>query len=104
MDHGDGMPAERYRKLWDLYERGAAGKTLDVSGSGIGLALCKELMEDMGGQVWAGPREGGGSVFALTTACALGHLSPRSAVNATVQRAAPMKALIAIPRLPGQPE
>jgi two-component system sensor histidine kinase KdpD len=66
LDRGDGMPPERYATLWDLYERGAAGQTLDVSGSGIGLALCKELMEDMGGQVWAGPREVGGSVFALT--------------------------------------
>jgi len=66
MDRGDGLPPERYRTLWDLYERGAAGQTLDVSGSGIGLALCKELMEEMGGQVWAGPREAGGSVFALT--------------------------------------
>jgi len=65
-DRGDGMPADRYRGLWDLYERGAAGKMLDVSGSGIGLALCKELVEDMGGQVWAGPRDGGGSVFALS--------------------------------------
>jgi len=66
MDLGDGMPAERYRNLWDLYERGVAGQKLDVSGSGIGLALCKELVEEMGGRVWAGPREGGGSVFALS--------------------------------------
>jgi signal transduction histidine kinase len=78
MDRGDGMPAERYGKLWDLYERGAAGNTLDVSGSGIGLALCKELMEDMGGQVWAGPRDGGGSVFALTLPAALDTLVPEA--------------------------
>jgi signal transduction histidine kinase len=78
MDHGDGMPIERYRKLWDLYERGADGKTLDVSGSGIGLALCKELMEDMGGQVWAGPREGGGSVFALTMPAPCDNLVPEA--------------------------
>jgi len=66
MDRGEGLPPERYRTLWQLYERGAAGKTVDVSGSGIGLALCKELIEGMGGQVWAGPREDGGSVFVLT--------------------------------------
>ena len=66
MDRGEGMPPERYRTLWQLYERGAAGDKVDVSGSGIGLALCKELIEGMGGQVWAGPREEGGSVFVLT--------------------------------------
>lgn len=65
LDRGDSLPAERYPTLWDLYERGAAGQALEVSGSGIGLALCKELVEEMGGKVWAGPREGGGSVFAL---------------------------------------
>jgi signal transduction histidine kinase len=66
MDRGDGLPPERYAALWDLYARGAKGQTLDVSGSGIGLSLCKELTEEMGGQVWAGPREAGGSVFALS--------------------------------------
>jgi len=76
MDRGDGMPPDRYRKLWDLYERGSAGNTLDVSGSGIGLALCKELMEDMGGKVWAGPREGGGSVFALKLPAPLATIVP----------------------------
>ncbi len=65
MDNGAGLPQERYRALWDLYYRGAH-PDLVISGSGIGLALCKELVEGMGGQVWAGPRKSGGSVFALS--------------------------------------
>ena len=52
------------RKLWDLYE----GRPVDAGRQWLRhrSGALKELMEDMGGQVWAGPRDGGGSVFALT--------------------------------------
>ena len=65
IDHGVTLPAERYRLLWEIYSRGAAPEIV-VSGSGIGLALCKELIEGMGGRVWAGPSPKGGSIFTLT--------------------------------------
>jgi K+-sensing histidine kinase KdpD len=65
LDNGNGLPAESYRGLWDVYYRGGSPEVV-IGGSGIGLALCKELIEGMGGQVWAGPRKAGGSVFALS--------------------------------------
>jgi signal transduction histidine kinase len=67
LDNGKGLPVESYRTIWDLYYRGST-PDLVIGGSGIGLALCKELIEGMGGQVWAGPRRSGGSVFALSLA------------------------------------
>jgi signal transduction histidine kinase len=33
---------------------------------GIGLAVCKRLIETMGGRIEAVPRQGGGTVFAFT--------------------------------------
>jgi K+-sensing histidine kinase KdpD len=65
MDNGEGLSSESYRKVWDIYHR-AANPDQTVKGSGIGLALCKELIEGMQGEVWAGPRRSGGSAFALT--------------------------------------
>jgi signal transduction histidine kinase len=65
IDNGAGLPVESYRTIWDLYYR-ASSPSMVVKGSGIGLALCKEMVEGMGGQVWAGPRRSGGSVFALS--------------------------------------
>jgi K+-sensing histidine kinase KdpD len=65
INEGVSLPQDRYRRLWDIYTHGP-DPDIAVSGSGIGLALCKELVEMMGGRVWAGPREHGGSIFAVT--------------------------------------
>ena len=65
LDNGSGLGEEAYPALWDIYA-GGGSEAVTVRGSGIGLALCKELVESMGGHVWAGPREAGGSVFAVS--------------------------------------
>ncbi|MPZ47946.1 MAG: hypothetical protein GEU75_01280 [Dehalococcoidia bacterium] len=64
-DDGVGLREELYASLWDIYYTGP-DRDVVVSGSGIGLALCKELVETMGGQVWAGPSKKRGSVFAIS--------------------------------------
>jgi two-component system sensor histidine kinase KdpD len=65
LDNGSGMRQESYHSLWEIYRRGPQQETT-AAGAGIGLALCKELVEGMGGHVWAGPRQTGGSVFSLS--------------------------------------
>jgi two-component system sensor histidine kinase KdpD len=65
LNSGDALPPERYQRLWDIYASGPDPEVM-VTGSGIGLALCKELVEMMGGRVWAGPTQNRGSVFAIT--------------------------------------
>jgi signal transduction histidine kinase len=65
IDEGAALPPKRYQSLWDIYAKGPDQDTV-VSGSGIGLALCKELIESMDGRVWAGPRSSGGSIFVIT--------------------------------------
>jgi signal transduction histidine kinase len=37
-----------------------------AGGLGLGLAVCKMLVESQGGRIWAEPRDGGGSVFTFT--------------------------------------
>ncbi len=68
LDNGEGLPADRYSGLWDLYAKGPNAKPKS-GGAGIGLALCKQLIEGMGGQVWAGPRRAGGSAFVVSLPC-----------------------------------
>jgi signal transduction histidine kinase len=65
MDQGRALSPVVYGALWDIYSKGAP-EGVEISGSGIGLSLCKELVEAMGGRVWAGPRTRGGSAFAIS--------------------------------------
>jgi signal transduction histidine kinase len=37
-----------------------------AGGLGLGLAVCKMLVEFQGGRIWAEPRDGGGSIFTFT--------------------------------------
>jgi signal transduction histidine kinase len=82
MNGGASLPGNVYQKLWDVYSHGPDPE-IAVSGTGIGLALCKELIETMGGRVWAGPRRSGGSVFAVTLAT-FGDISPRASLKETL--------------------
>ncbi len=64
-DQGKALEAHLYQQLWDIYTKGAP-EGVEISGSGIGLAICKELVGSMGGRVWAGPNDHGGSAFAIS--------------------------------------
>lgn len=65
LDEGKPLTPAAYRGLWEIYLNGPPAD-VDISGSGIGLSLCKELVQAMGGRVWAGPRSEGGSAFAIS--------------------------------------
>ena len=38
----------------------------DVEGGGIGLAVCRRVVEAHGGHIWVEPAEGGGGAFRFT--------------------------------------
>jgi signal transduction histidine kinase len=50
-DDGPGVPARERRRVFDRYARGRAAKRDGVPGTGMGLALVRELVEGMGGTV-----------------------------------------------------
>jgi len=66
IDEGIGIVAEDTERIFDLFYR-SAGASKVAGGAGIGLFVCRQLVEAMGGRVWATPRiEGGTEVgFAL---------------------------------------
>ncbi len=51
--------------IFRLFER-EDGANQRAPGLGLGLAVCKTLVEAQGGQIWAEAREGGGSAFHFT--------------------------------------
>ena len=61
-DSGIGIPAERVATIFQGF-----GKINDfVQGTGLGLTLCRMLVEKMGGRIWLRSQEGKGSRFYFT--------------------------------------
>ncbi len=65
LDRGPGFEAEEAERLFDLYYR-SPGTLRIAAGAGIGLYVCRRLLEAMDGEVWARPREGGGADFGFS--------------------------------------
>jgi PAS domain S-box-containing protein len=59
LDRGTGIDPEDAGRIFEPFVRLRQTET-SASGAGIGLAVCKRLMEVQGGSIEAAPREGGG--------------------------------------------
>jgi PAS domain S-box-containing protein len=63
-DDGPGIPAEYAERIFVIFQRlqGRDGK----GGQGIGLSICKRIVERHGGRIWLDPNEGPGATFRFT--------------------------------------
>jgi signal transduction histidine kinase len=59
-DFGPGVPRRHHARIFEAFYRGENELTRSAKGSGIGLALVKELSEAMGAALQSGNAEGGG--------------------------------------------
>jgi len=62
-DQGVGIPAEHLERVFDRFHRVDTQFTREVGGLGLGLAICKRIVELHDGTIWAESQPGGGSVF-----------------------------------------
>jgi K+-sensing histidine kinase KdpD len=62
LDAGVGIKAEEAERLFELYYRSPVTSAM-VGGAGIGLYVCRALIEAMGGRIWAASRPTGGAEF-----------------------------------------
>lgn len=67
-DNGIGFDAEDADKIFVMFERLEQNS---FPGNGIGLAVCKRIVENHGGEIWARPNVMGGSTFYLKFPAAL---------------------------------
>jgi PAS domain S-box-containing protein len=75
-DTGTGIPPEELPRLFDRFHRVEGAKGRSFEGSGIGLALVKELVAQHGGLISVQSEVGAGTSFAVTLPLGLDHLAP----------------------------
>jgi signal transduction histidine kinase len=61
-DNGIGIDREDASRIFGMFSR----VERRVEGSGIGLAVCRRVVEAHGGHIWVEPADGGGSAFRFT--------------------------------------
>jgi K+-sensing histidine kinase KdpD len=60
-DRGPGIPPEERERIFAKLHR--LGHEREGIGAGLGLAICRGIIDAHGGRIWADAREGGGAVF-----------------------------------------
>jgi two-component system sensor histidine kinase/response regulator len=63
-DNGSGLVADETGSVFTMFYRGTSAQ--GRPGTGIGLAICKKVVEAHGGSIWAEPRHNGGTVVRFT--------------------------------------
>jgi two-component system sensor histidine kinase KdpD len=63
-DDGPGLPPGDPDRLFAKFQRGRSEG--DVPGAGLGLAICRTVLQAHGGRISAGNRDGGGARFVIT--------------------------------------
>jgi signal transduction histidine kinase len=64
-DRGLGMSASEQKDIFSKFVRGAAARSANVKGTGIGLAMVRRIIEDHGGQTRVASEPGEGSTFTI---------------------------------------
>ena len=65
-DQGRGIPPEKLERIFDRFQQGDSSDTRALGGTGLGLALCRSIVEQHGGRIWAESAPGKGSRFLFT--------------------------------------
>ncbi len=65
-DHGIGIPSQQQARIFSRFARAENAQKYGIGGTGLGLYLCRELVERLGGRIWFESIEGEGSTFSFT--------------------------------------
>jgi signal transduction histidine kinase len=64
-DEGQGIPLNQQERIFEKFYRLDPNMTKGVGGTGLGLYICRELVESMHGDIWVESLPGQGSTFSF---------------------------------------
>ncbi len=82
-DTGIGISAEEQARLFQPFTQADSSTTRRYGGTGLGLVICKRLIELMGGRIWIESKAGAGTTVQFTLPCVVA----RESVPATTGKA-----------------
>ncbi|MBF0370463.1 MAG: DUF3365 domain-containing protein [Magnetococcales bacterium] len=77
-DTGIGIPAAKQEAIFQPFNQVDSSTTRQFGGTGLGLTICRRLIQNMGGDIWVESRAGEGSVFYFTIPLVQGTPQPAS--------------------------
>ena len=86
VDHGLGIPSDQIGRLFQKFARVRSDDHMKVSGTGLGLYICRLIVEGHGGQIWVESEVGKGSTFGLSLPVDA-RIATRTPVPASTARA-----------------
>jgi signal transduction histidine kinase len=66
IDEGVGILEHERERVFERFYRGANVETVTDTGMGLGLYICRRIVEGHGGRIWAEPTPGRGTTFVVT--------------------------------------
>ncbi len=65
-DEGQGIPADHLERIFERFQQVDSSDSRKKGGTGLGLTICRKIIEQHGGRIWAESTLGHGSTFSFT--------------------------------------
>ena len=78
-DEGRGIPPEKLDVIFERFQQVDASDSRSMGGAGLGLAICRNIVRQHGGRIWAESVVGQGSAFHFTVPAARKNAEPGAA-------------------------
>ncbi|MBF0384501.1 MAG: PAS domain S-box protein [Candidatus Omnitrophica bacterium] len=80
-DTGIGIPEDKREEIFKAFTQADESTTRKYGGTGLGLTICKAIVETMGGKIWVESKEGAGSEFIFEIPMKVSEASSRKDIQ-----------------------